>query len=357
MSSRAATRSRTTRLLAPPRAGRGGAWLYALRTTNPPPGRDPRSLDVVTKWIVATRAAVLPMTLFAGLVAGLLAVRADGFSWPLYLLALLGILLAHACNNIMNDLSDTDAGLDTDAYPRALYAPHPILSGMVRRRSLGLAVLGLNLADLVIMVVLASQRGWPVVAFAVTGLVLSIAYTSPPLRLKKRGLGELDVLVTWGPLMVAGTYFSAVGELPWQVWVASVPYGLLCTSVLMGKHIDKIPYDEPTGTRTLPVVLGDGRARGATIALLVAFYAMTGIAVAVGALPWPVLLVAFGLPMLRTVSQALRAPRPDEPPPGFPVWPLWFAAIMFVHVRRAGGLLVLGLVLAAFFEVGLPLGG
>jgi hypothetical protein len=127
---------------------------------------------------------------------------------------------------------------------------------MLRRRQLGLAVIALNLADLAIMVVLALQRGWLVVVFAVTGLVLSIAYTSPPLRLKKRGLGELDVLVTWGPLMVAGTYFSAVGELPWQVWVASVPYGLLCTSVLMGKHIDKIPYDEPTGTRTLP-----GRAR------------------------------------------------------------------------------------------------
>jgi 1,4-dihydroxy-2-naphthoate octaprenyltransferase len=78
--------------------------------------------------------------------------------------------------------------------------------------------------------------------------------------------------------------------------------------------------------------------------------------VAVGALPWPVLLVALALPMLRTVSQALRQPRPDEPPPGFPVWPLWFAAIMFVHVRRAGGLLVLGLVLAAVFDVGLPLG-
>ncbi|MBW3609450.1 MAG: hypothetical protein KY463_14105, partial [Actinobacteria bacterium] len=46
------------------------------------------------------------------LVAGLLAVRADGFSWPLYLLALLGILLAHACNNILNDLSDLDVGLD-----------------------------------------------------------------------------------------------------------------------------------------------------------------------------------------------------------------------------------------------------
>jgi len=313
-------------------------------------------LDGVTTWLVVTRAAVLPMTVFAGLVAGLLAVRAEGFSWPLFGLALLGITLAHINNNLLNDLSDTDVGLDTDRYPRALYAPHPILSGMVRRKQIGLTVIGLNLADLVLMVVLATQRGWPVVAFAVTGLALSIAYASPPLRLKKRGLGELDVFLTWGPLMIAGTYFSAVGELPWQVWLASLPYGLLCTSVLMGKHIDKIPYDEPTGTRTLPVMLGDARARAVTIGILVAFYVTTGIAVAVGALPWPVLLVALALPTLRKVAGALRKPAPTEPPPGFPVWPLWFAAVCFVHVRRAGGLLVLGLLVAAVTGTGLPLG-
>jgi 1,4-dihydroxy-2-naphthoate octaprenyltransferase len=355
MSKSAALSARASRLLAAPRPGRLGAWVYALRTTNPPPGLDPRALDVVTKWLVVTRAAVLPMTVFAGLVAGLLAVRVPGFSWPLFGLALLGITLAHACNNIMNDLSDTDVGLDTEHYPRALYAPHPILSGMVRRKQMGLAVIGLNVACFAIMVVLATQRGWPVVAFAVTGIALSIAYTAPPLRLKGRGLGELDVFVVWGPLMVAGTYFSAAGELPWQIWVASVPYGLLCTTVLMGKHIDKIPYDGPTGTRTLPVVLGERRARSVTLALLVGFYATTGLAVAVGALPWPVLIVAAGLPLLRNVAGALRSPRPDEPPPGFPVWPLWFAAVCFVHTVRAGGLLVLGLGMAAATGTGLPL--
>ncbi|MDQ3611597.1 MAG: prenyltransferase [Actinomycetota bacterium] len=355
MTSSAPPSARRSRLLAPPRPGRLGAWAYALRTTNPPPGRDVRTLDGVTTWLVVTRAAVLPMTLFAGLVAGLLAVRAEGFSWPLFGLALLGITLAHINNNLLNDLSDTDVGLDTAGYPRALYAPHPILSGMVRRKQIGLTVIGLNVADLVIMVVLATQRGWLVVAFAVTGLILSIAYTSPPLRLKKRGLGELDVFLTWGPLMIAGTYFSAVGSLPWQVWVASVPYGLLCTTVLMGKHIDKITYDEPTGTRTLPVILGEARARSFTLALLVAFYVTTGAAIAVGALPWPTLLVALALPLLRKVAGALRKPRPDEPPEGFPVWPLWFAAICFVHTRRAGALLVLGLAVAAATGTGLPL--
>ena len=348
---------RSSRLLAPPGTGRRASWLYALRTTNPPPGVAVADLDGVTRWLVVTRAAVLPMTLFAGLVAGLLAVRAEGFRLGLFALALLGILLAHTCNNLLNDLADTEVGLDTETYPRALYAPHPLLSGLVTKKQLIAAVLLINLADLAIMLVLASQRGWPVVAFALSGLLLSYAYTAPPLRLKKRGLGEPDVFVTWGPLMVAGTYYSAVGDLPWQVWVASVPYGLLCTTVLMGKHIDKIPYDEPTGTRTVPVLLGEARARTATLALLVGFYLTVVVAVAARALPWPALLVLAGLPVLREVAGALRSPRPDEPPPGFPVWPLWFAAIAFVHTRRAGTLLVLGLLIAAVSGVGLPLGG
>ena len=61
---------------------------------------------------------------------------------------------------------------------------------------------------------LAVERGWPVVAFALGGFFLSVAYTAPPLRLKKRGLGEPDVLVVWGPLMVGGTYYAAVGNMP-----------------------------------------------------------------------------------------------------------------------------------------------
>ena len=122
--------------------------------------------------------------------------------------------------------------------------------------------------------VLAVARGWPVVAFALAGFVLSVAYTAPPLRLKKRGLGEPDVLVVWGPLMVGGTYYSAVGDMPWQVLLASLPYGLLCTTVLMGKHIDKIPYDEPLGhphaagaARRAPRARRDARPAGGVLRL------------------------------------------------------------------------------------------
>src|SRR5437870_7074431 len=137
-------------------------WREVLRTTNPPTGGE---LDPVSRWLVLTRASVLPMTLTAGLVAGLLAVGDKGFSWTWFVLALVGSLLAHAANNLMNDLFDTGVGLDTESYPRALYAPHPILSGMITRKGLASAALLVNLVDLVILAVLFHARGWPVVAF------------------------------------------------------------------------------------------------------------------------------------------------------------------------------------------------
>ncbi len=324
------------------------AWVYALRTTNPPQGYT----DVVTRWIVITRAAVLPMTLTAGLVAAALAARSPRLSVPDLVLALVGITLAHVSNNLMNDLFDVQAGSDTGGYPRARYAPHPVLSGMVTRAGLVRAALAVNLADLAILIALGVRRGPVVVAFALAGFLLSVAYTAPPVRLKKRGLGELDVLVVWGPLMVGGTYLAATGTLPWQVVVASLPYGLLCTAVLMGKHVDKIPFDAPLGVRTLPVLLGQRRALALTRGLMVAFYPALVLAVAVGALPWPALLALGALPLVRTGWHYLSAPPPQAAPPGFPIWPLWYAAVAFVHTSRAGALLVAGLVLAAV--VGVP---
>ena len=324
------------------------SWAYAIRTTNPPPDAP---IDAVTRWLVVTRAAVLPMTLVSGLVAALLAIGEPGLDWRWLVLALVGITLAHVANNLMNDLFDTQVGTDSANYPRALYAPHPVLSGLVSRRTLLVSILLVNVADLAILVVLTLARGWPVLAFALAGFLLSVAYTAPPLRLKKRGLGEPDVFVVWGPLMVCGTYYSAAGTVGWDIVLASLPYGLLCTTVLMGKHIDKIPFDEPLGIHTLPVILGVERARVATLAMMVGFYVLVAVTVAFGAMPWPALLVVLALPRLWKVWPRFRRPPPDEPPPDYPVWPLWYAALAWLHTRQAGALLVLGLAIGAVLKV------
>ncbi|HEX6501458.1 MAG TPA: prenyltransferase [Micromonosporaceae bacterium] len=323
-----------------PLSDRFAAWRYAFATTNPP---EQGVVDGVTRWLVVTRAGVLPMTLTSGLIAVLLAAARPGVDWLNVALAVVGIVVAHLANNLMNDLADTEVGNDTADYPRALYAPHPILSGLVTKRQMIVGVLLCQVVDLAIMVTLIARRDWWIAAFALGGLFLSWAYTAPPLRLKKIGLGELDVLVTWGPLMVGGVYYAGTGHLPWKVVLAATGYALLPTTVLMGKHIDKLPYDAGTGTRTLPVLIGEARAKAATLGMMVGYYLLVAGCVTVGALPWPALLTLLAVPTLVYVWRAYRRPKPTEPPPDNPVWPLWWAPLAFIHTRRAGGLLILGL--------------
>src|SRR5579885_2907237 len=219
-------------------------WRQILATGNLPAGR---RLDAVSRWLLITRACVFSMTLTAGLIGGLLAAGAPAPRWGLFGLALAGLVVAHAANNMINDFFDTTGGVDTAEYTRALYAPHPLLAGLVSRRGLLAAIAAANLLDLAILVVLAAARGWPVVAFALAGLFVSVFYVAPPLRLKHHGLGEPGVFLVWGPLMIGGTYYVTAGALPAWVWLASVPYAIPVTSVLVGKHIDKYEQDRARG--------------------------------------------------------------------------------------------------------------
>ena len=57
------------------------------------------------------------------------------------------------------------------------------------------------------------------------------------------------------------------------------------------------------------------------------------------------MLVLLSLPIARDVWRAFGRPKPAESPVPNPVWPLWFAPHAFVLTRRAGGLLVLGMIL------------
>ena len=314
-------------------------WGFVLRTCNPPPGH----VDIVSKWLVLVRACVFPMTVTSTAIGGLLAVGADGFDPWLFGLAGAGLLLAHAANNLMNDLFDLESAIDTQSYPRALYAPHPVLSGLISKRGLAIASLIVNLLSLSVLVVLTVERGWPIIAFALAGFFVSAGYAAPGIRLKKRGLGEPGVLVVWGPLMVGGTYYAATGSIPGDVIAASIPYALLATTVLMGKHIDKLPWDEPRGIGTLPVLLGERAARTVTLVMMVGFYVGVAACVIADALPVLSLVCVLAVPRLVRVWRAYRSPKPAEPPKGFPLWPLWYAPAAFVHVRRAGALFLVGL--------------
>jgi 1,4-dihydroxy-2-naphthoate octaprenyltransferase len=247
-----------------------------------------------------------------------------------------------------------EVGIDTDEYVRALYAPHPVLSGWLTKSQLRSAILVANAIDLAILLILVWARGPLVAAFALAGLFISVFYVAPPISLKKRGLGEPGVFLTWGPLMIGGTYFVATGTIPGWVWVASLPYAILVTTVLFGKHIDKIGPDAERGIRTLPVILGERNSRLVASGLMIAFYPIVIGSALVGLIgPW-VLLVVLAIPRLVQVLRQFSAPRPETPPHSYVGWPLWFVGVAFVHTRRAGATLILGLLLNVLIPVQLP---
>ncbi len=326
-------------------------WKHVLTTQNLP--RE-RAMDGVSKWLLIIRASVFPMTITSCAIGGLLAVAGPApteANWLYFLGAMAGLVLAHAANNMINDYFDTVGGVDTTNYVRGQYAPHPILSGLISKTGLLVAIAVVNLLDLAILVWLAEARGPAVVVFALLGLFISVFYVAPPLRLKHHGWGEPGVAIVWGPLMIAGTYYVTTGTLhPW-VFVASLPYALLVTTVLIGKHIDKHDADLAKGIRTLPVLLGADRARFLNQFLMVSFFALVGCLVLTGTYGVWTLAVLLALPKLPGLLRVQGEPPPAEKPANYPLWPLWYVAWAFVFTRLCGGLLILGLAVNALFPI------
>ncbi len=323
-------------------------WKEVLSTTNLPEGRP---VDFVSRWLILTRAAVFPMTLFSGLIGGLLAAAHPEADWGCFALSIIGLVVAHAANNLMNDYFDLEGGVDESDSPRALYAPHPVLSGWISKEGLFAAIVLFNAIGAVVLLALFEARGWPVAVFAAAGLFVSVFYVAPPFKLKHHGLGEPGVFLVWGPLMTGGAYFVTTGEAPLWVFAASLPYAILVTSVLIGKHVDKLPHDSRKSIRTLPVILGEERSLRLNRALMIGFYAVVAALVATGTLGPGVLLVFASLPLLRRILKIYSEPRPAAPPPGYRIWPLWYVAAAFLLTRRAGALLVGGLLLNLFLPL------
>jgi 1,4-dihydroxy-2-naphthoate octaprenyltransferase len=318
-------------------------WGKALTVMPRITKEDWSGLDVVSRWLIATRSAVLIMTFTSAAFGGLLAAKASRFDFLLFFLSTLGLCLAHATNNLVNDLTDYWKGVDEGNYFRTQYGPQTVQDGFLSVPGLITYAAVTGLAALAIGVYLVALRGEAVLWLLGAGAFFVLFYTFP---LKYIGLGEPAVLVVWGPLMVGGTYYVITGEWSSYVAVASIAYALGPTAVLFGKHIDKLPADREKGIHTLPVILGERASRYTVLGMLIAQLGVVAYLVAIGYFSVAMLLCFGAAPSLRRVWQVYRAPRPSEPPPELPagVWPLWYVAITFWYNRRFGALFLVGLV-------------
>lgn len=322
-------------------------WQVSLNTCNCPEDVDIHHTDPVTRWLVIARACVFSMTVTSGFIGILLALglaSQGGASFNAFnaLLCIIGLVAAHATNNLINDWTDVRKGVDTEDYPRAQYSVHPVLGGLTTPDNLLKAAFALTALDGLIMLYLAAVSGPLVIVFAVSGLALSLAYTG---FLKRLALGELTALVVWGPLMSGGTVYAITGVITAEVILATLPYGLVVASVLVGKHIDKIENDRPVGVYSLPVVLGAPNALRLNQTLFVLFYVLVvALILARVTGPWT-LVTLLALPRFFTAWKIYSEPKPTEKPENWPVWPLWYVGWAMYFNRLAGVLFILGLML------------
>ena len=305
-----------------------------------------QALDGVAQWLIATRAAVFIMTLTAAWIAGLMAYQDGLFRWDHFLYVCLGLVCAHASNNLLNDRSDHQRGVDKDNAFRTQYGTQPVEEGMMTaQQSFRWAVLtalpgiacGLTLC-------LSTPNVLP---FFISGLVLVFAYNWP---LKHYGLGEPTVIAVWGPLMVGGGYLAITGQWSWPVAWISLPYAIGPTIVLFGKHTDKIPWDSVRGIRTLPVLIGSRWAQRSVMILVCLQYACIPLFIYAGFLDHWAWLCFLSLGFTKELFQVYLQEKPQHRPTDFPedVWPLWYSAYAFVHCRRFGILYIIGLRLSVF---------
>jgi 1,4-dihydroxy-2-naphthoate octaprenyltransferase len=254
-------------------------------------------------WLRAIRLQFLTATVVPVSLGAIAAWRDTGtFAWTRFWIAAAGALLVHIGANLANDYWDHVSGADganptstplsggSRVIQEGLIAPGAIRAASLAALALG-GALGLYLN--------AVLQGNTVLVLGLVGILLGYFYSARPLALGYRGLGEAVVGFGFGPLMVAGSYYTQAESLSARAFLISLPVGILIALVLLINGFPDRDADLAAGKRTLVVLLGRRRAAALYRGLLAGVYALIALLVGVRVLPLLSLLTFLTLPLAR----------------------------------------------------------
>ncbi|MBN1954334.1 MAG: 1,4-dihydroxy-2-naphthoate octaprenyltransferase [Anaerolineae bacterium] len=301
-------------------------------------------------WFIKTRAPFLTASLVPVLLGTALAWAREGaFSTWYFLLTLAGAACLHAGTNMVNDYFDHVWGSDevnTEFANPFTGGSRLIQMGLVKPKEMLWQGIGFFVAGaLAGLLLLWLTKAWMILWLGIAGVLMGYFYTAPPFRLARTGLGELAVGLSFGPLMVMGTYVVQTGVLSWEAVFASLPVMLLITLVLWINQFQDMAADAQVGKKHWVVRLGRRRAATAYGLLLAATYLLLIGGVAFGG------VTPFALLGLLTAPLAVKAYRVarihyDHPQELVPA----NAATVRIHLLT-GLLLVLGYVIQGVVEL------
>jgi 1,4-dihydroxy-2-naphthoate polyprenyltransferase len=229
-----------------------------------------------------------------------LAAHAGPLAWGPLALTVLGIFCLEAAKNASGEIFDFDSGTDAAVLPedRSPFSggKRVLVDGLLTRRQTVLTAAAFYLLGSAAGLAIVLVREPAVLWLGAVGVGLAFFYHAPPLKLAYRGLGELTVALTYGPLIGCGTYLVQRQALPVQAMLLMLPLGLLIGAFLWVNEFPDYLADRSAGKRTLVVRLG--RVRAAQLFGLVLGLAYLGLLLLpLAGLPRSVWLGLVGLPL------------------------------------------------------------
>jgi 1,4-dihydroxy-2-naphthoate octaprenyltransferase len=325
--------------------GQGLAYLAELSRDRGEPVK-PR-LSRFWTFFLATRLPFLSATLVPVLL-GLAIAGREGYWNPwLAILTIIGACAVHIGLNVANDFFDAVSGADDANVNPTQYSggSRVIQHGLVTLQQMGALSLSSYAIGAAIGIYLVIARGSiELLAIGLAGMLLSVFYTAPPLRLVHRGLGEVTTALGFGPIMVLGAYVVQAEHLAWEPLLASIPVAILIALVLYVNEIPDRASDAAVGKRTLPVRFSREVITSAFLASALAAFATIVVLAATSVIPRPTLLALLALPLAFQVYRGIR---------GAYTSPYVLMGVMGKNVQMH---LVVGLLLLAGYAVAIVAG-
>lgn len=259
-------------------------------------------------WILAARPRTLGAAVIPILAGGALAFATGNLDPMAMVLIIACAVLIQIATNYFNDAIDHAKGADTAerlgptrATSSGLLAPRTVMTG-------GVVCLALAVA---LSIPLVLHGGWPIVVIGVSSLFFAYAYTGGPFPLAYLGLGEIFVVLFFGIIAVAGTFYLNTLELSSAAVLAGLQIGLHSSVLLAVNNLRDIDSDRAANKRTLAARFGLTFARRENATLVMASFVL-GIAWLPLGYLWAFVLPLMTLPLAWWLARACLVANPDR---------------------------------------------
>jgi 1,4-dihydroxy-2-naphthoate octaprenyltransferase len=258
-------------------------------------------------WFLETRPQFLILSVILAFLGTAIAWNTmNVFNPSIAILAGLGLVLAHASVNIINDWFDFRSGIDQNTPRTPFSGGSGILPAqkMTPRQVLWFGLVSFSVICIV-GVYFVIRSGWLLLPLLIIAGLCIIIYS--PLILKTR-YPEWAAGLGLGTLPILGIFFVQTSEYTVPALVASIPSGLLVYNLLLLNEFPDVEADRIAGRKTLPITEGRRKAGIVYSIVTLAVYAWIILTVALSMMPVFCLIGLLTLPLaVKAIKGALKS--------------------------------------------------